>query len=209
MRGLTWRACVRDKDEDENEDEDTHRHGVSRWSWWEAGGAESRDPKHTYLRFGFIHGWQTVIKWPKKRQRGVKWTQPCAFVLSKHPANGAHLERLTRVRSPPLQFPIIPSRSGDAIVRFHGRLFTGPTVRMIQTIAATRRFPVLPKFYSTDPTATRDWPKRFETDDLSCSGKAQPKGNPLLGAGRAGEAHFLPLRFLGVVLLTPPYDAVC
>ena len=29
MRGLTWRACVRDEDEDEDEDEDAHRHGVS------------------------------------------------------------------------------------------------------------------------------------------------------------------------------------
>ena len=63
------RACVRDEDEDE--DEDAHRHGVSRVKMVVAGGAESRDPKHAYLRFCFIHGWQTVIKWFKKRQIGV------------------------------------------------------------------------------------------------------------------------------------------
>ena len=49
-----------------------------------------------------------MINWFKKRQRGVKWAQSCAFVLSKHPTNGAHLERLTRVRSPGISTPVIP-----------------------------------------------------------------------------------------------------
>ena len=45
MRGLTWRARVRDEDEDE--DEDAHRHGVSRWSWWEVRSRETPN-MHTY-----------------------------------------------------------------------------------------------------------------------------------------------------------------
>ena len=47
MRGLTWRACVRDEDEDEDEDEDAHRHGVSRWSWREVRSRATLN-MHTY-----------------------------------------------------------------------------------------------------------------------------------------------------------------
>ena len=52
----------------------------------------------------------------------------------------------------PTQFPVIPPSSGNATVRLHGRLYGGPTVRMIQDPAAFRRYPGLPQFDSTDPT---------------------------------------------------------
>jgi hypothetical protein len=55
-------------------------------------------------------------------------------------------------KSEPLQFPIIPPLSGNITLRFHGRLYDGPTVRMIQDVAAVRRYPVLPQFDINDPT---------------------------------------------------------
>ena len=55
-------------------------------------------------------------------------------------------------KSEPLQFPVIPPLSGNAAIPFHGRLYEGPTVRMIQDPAAVRRYPVLPQFDSNGPT---------------------------------------------------------
>mgnify|MGYP001035822014 FL=1 len=55
-------------------------------------------------------------------------------------------------KSEPLQFPVIPPLFGNITIRFHGRLYDGPTVRMIQDPAAVRRYPVLPQFDSNDPT---------------------------------------------------------